>query len=384
MPFKLAPQPIPDGFHWRCKHVHLTYQGHIPRTALFEAVQRATSTPLTAWSYAHEEAQDPGETETYAHTHFALIFKVALNRSGSRIFDAFYDSDDGSGLPIQVHPHAQPKVSLKQMELIFTDYHAGRKFDLAQGKTVFKKPILHEYKLPPMFQFHRAILEEMRSADTLLDACVVGEVRPRTIADVKLLRDEAASEPKKFKHLFDPSTFKQLGPSSWFILHVWGPTGIGKTKWACAQFKNPLHVKPFNTVGGLEIIKKKFDPTVHDGIICDEADFSFMSREQVIGFFDAEDDFACSVRYTTFEMPPVRKILISNEPPAKLYPQDASGAIARRFQTLHINAPPYYAPGCSSGPSPVTVVRTPMQPILVPNFGNPNSDARMPPMPRFA
>ena len=103
----------------------------------------------------------------------------------------------------------------------------------------------------------------------------MGEVRPRNVSDIRALRDESAARSKRFKHLFDLATFKVLPLPAWHFLHIHGGTGLGKTKWAVAQFKNPCVIKPFNSVGCVEMLLRKFDACIHDGIVLDEADFRF-------------------------------------------------------------------------------------------------------------
>ena len=60
---------------------------------------------------------------------------------------------------------------------------------------------------------------------------------------------------------------------------------------------------------------------------------------QVISFFDMDEECSICVRYVSFDLPPVRKILISNGHPEDLYPADPPGAIARRFKIVHIQEP---------------------------------------------
>ena len=60
---------------------------------------------------------------------------------------------------------------------------------------------------------------------------------------------------------------------------------------------------------------------------------------QVIAFFDMDEDCSLAVRFVSFELPPVRKIIISNGHPEDLYPKDEPGAIARRFKIVHITEP---------------------------------------------
>ena len=103
-----------------------------------------------------------------------------------------------------------------------------------------------------------------------------------------------------------------------------------------AQAKNPLFVKPFDSVGQLEKLKN-FDPKVHDMIICDEADLRFLTRQQAIAFADFDEDCTITVRFTSVDIPKgTKKIIISNPSPEQLWPHDPSGAIMRRIQPLHI------------------------------------------------
>ena len=308
----------------------------------------------------HEEAKKPGDTFTYEHTHAAFIFKARINVQGSRKMDIFVEDPDNDDMCIQLHPNVQPKVSMKAMEEVFTSYHQGRKFNIETGKTEFTPPKNLSQKIHPDFEFNAKVITGIIDAPTLLDACLAGEIRPRTVMDAKALRDDSAQQQSKvFKHKFPRDSFLDCAAGiDWFCLHAWGGTNLGKTKWALAQFNNPLHVKPFNSIGAMEAIKKRFDPKFHDGIVCDEADLRFFSREQAIAFLDEDDPFSCTIRYTEFELVPVKKILISNSHPIELYPKDESGAIFRRLKSLHINGKTWKQPEVTAAE------RTPLAPII--------------------
>ena len=121
-----------------------------------------------------------------------------------------------------------------------------------------------------------------------------------------------------------------LLPANWRVLHIWGGTGLGKTKMACALFRNPLYIKPFNSVGCLEKLEQ-FDAKEHDGIVCDEANIRSMTREVCIALTDFEEESNITVRYTRIDLPAgLKKVFISN--PTAIWPasDDAIGAIARR------------------------------------------------------
>lgn len=347
MVFSLKPQPIPDDFTWKSKYFHLTYKGHLPAQEILQTVSRATSVYLVGYSIVHEDTSEYDAegyqlSAGYEHTHVALIFATPLNLKGSRKFDVFVHNNPHDPFDYeQIHPHVQPKVTLVQMEQLFTQYHAGRKYDITTGKMSYKEPIMHVYHLPPLFDFHRAIMEEVVTAPTLFEACISGQVRPRSVTDIKALRAEE-KQTKRFKHMFPASSFTLTAPADWHVLHIHGGSGFGKTKWSLAQFKNPLLVKPFDSIGCLESIEKRFDPDQHDGLVLDEANLKFLSRQQVIALLDPDEDCTLDVRFKSFTLPAsLKKIIVSNEAPGELYPFDPHGAISRRLKTLHVTEPTF-------------------------------------------
>lgn len=347
--FTINPVEIPDDFQWNNDKYHLTFAEHVFPDQIFRTVRSATSTPLIGWSIAQETTTeyDPDTqvviNQGHEHTHVALMFARRLNLRGSRKFDIIIMDEHDPTDARSVHPHVLPKVSMQQMRTLFTEYHAGRKYDIEQGKTVYRKPILHEFKLPPLFEFERAIMNEIIAAPNLFEACLVAEVKPRTVGCIKTLREETASNAaKKFKHKFPKESFTLQAPQDWHVLHVHGPSGFGKTKWSAAQFKNPCVIKPFDSIGCLEALGKMYDPTVHDGLVLDEANLTFMTRQQVIAFIDPDEDCTLDVRFKSFSLPAnLKKIIISNESPGVLYPPDPPGAIARRLKIVHVTAPTY-------------------------------------------
>ena len=119
------------------------------------------------------------------------------------------------------------------------------------------------------------------------------------------------------------------------VLHIHGGTGLGKTKMACAMFKSPLVIKPFNAIGCIERLKT-FNSSVHDGIVFDEADLRYLTREQAIALTDYDEESVLSVRYTTIVLPAgVKKIFVSNMPDIWPASDQAIGAIKRRVVTYH-------------------------------------------------
>lgn len=92
----------------------------------------------------------------------------------------------------------------------------------------------------------------------------------------------------------------------------------------------------------------------------DEADLSFLTRQQVIALFDPDEDCTLDVRFKSFTLPAsIRKIIVSNEAPDKLYPEDQFGAIARRYQRMHVTQPTYRVE------LPTPQPRTPVAPLVL-------------------
>lgn len=357
MCFMMNPQEIPHDATWTGKYFHLTYAGFIDKDIFLEMVRGATTVPLIGWSICHEDTTRVVGNTTYTghqHTHGAIMFKSKIKLRGARVFDVVVVPADPTQSPIVFHPNVQPKVTISQMEQIFTNYHQGRKYDITQGKMVYKEPVWFEQKLPPMFEFTRAMIDEIVQAPTLIEACMAGAVRPRTVNDVVKLREEtAAHAAKKFNHKFPKDSFTLQFPDA-HVIHLYGPSGFGKTKAALAQFENPCMVKPFDSIGCLEALSRSFDPNLHDGLVLDEADLSFMSRQQVIAFVDPDEDCTLDVRFKSFTLPAtLKKIIVSNDHPTKCYPPDPFGAIARRIQVLPVTAKTYRGPTAPLPPPPL-------------------------------
>ena len=179
--------------------------------------------------------------------------------------------------------------------------------------------------------------------------------------DAKMLRDEAENRnSKRFQHKYTKDQFTLAAPADFTALHLWGGSGLGKTKFGLAQFENPCLVKPFNSVGAMEQLMKSFDKKIHDGLVLDEVNLSFLSREETIALLDTDEEATFSVRYKSFTLPAgLRKILISNPPPTELYSAH-DVAITRRRTDMHITTPTFAGPNHMRHiPTPVTTVNGP-------------------------
>ena len=340
--FIFQPALITDNdFKWRGKAHHLTYQGHIPSQWLFDTVQNATSTVLYAWSVVWE-VSDLG----YNHTHLGLIFMSEINLTGSRKFDCrwidYTDVNNPQGTVHVAHPHVVEKANMRALEQLFMYYHAGYKFKASTNKMEYTPPLFLSQHIPPGLEWTRLVIEDIEAAQNLKEACVVACIRPKTVACLEKVRADFKVQSRKRTrpppYTKDSFTLNIRLPHT---LWIWGASGIGKTKWAQAQYPKALMVKPFNSIGSLEAIKRKYDPEEHDAVILDEVNLACFSDDFLKCFFDQDDDCEVAVRYSEFTLPPLPKILISNGAPADLMPKDPSGAIARRLQCHKIVRPTY-------------------------------------------
>ena len=373
VPFSLNPVPIPDVDDWkfRGKMFHFTYKDFIPPEELHRLTESATSTPVRGYTIVHERTEtvvDTGQglgTTTYDHTHYGVIFQDEINLTGSRKFDAYVGVE-------QYHPNIQNKVTMVAMEQIFLHYHRGRKYSIEAGKMLYTRPIFLDQKLPAEFEWTEEVIKDVIGAPTLVAALVAGQVRPRSVNDIKTIRDEAAGDKKRFQHLFPASSFFCSMPAAPHAIWVHGGSGLGKTKAVCAWFANPCLVKPFDTIGCLEAVMRKFDPLVHDGLVLDEADLRFLTRQQAIALLDSDEDCEMDVRFKSFTIPRgVKKILISNASPSGLIPTDPAGAIARRIVRMPVTGPtwqppPRAGPPVAASPSPMPAVALAFTPVTQP------------------
>ena len=174
--FVLEPQEVPQRFKWRGKYFHNTYPGFIEVNDLLHLAQTVTTVPLRCWSIAWERkvTQVGNTTRTYCHTHMGLIFEAAINIEGCHKFDVGITDDNG--LPDYIHPCIVPKLHIVQMGELFLNYHVGRKYDPIAGRVKYEKPALHEFHLPPDFEFGREIITDIEQANSHKEACVAAGV----------------------------------------------------------------------------------------------------------------------------------------------------------------------------------------------------------------
>ena len=137
------------------------------------------------------------------------------------------------------------------------------------------------------------------------------------------IEDFNIETPRETAHLFT-------------IMH--GTTGIGKTQFAKAHFKNPLLVRSFEGV-------KKFRFNVHDGIIFDDMDFSEWKRERIIHLTDWEEGAELWCRHSNWYRPPqTQMIATTNNPGGNIFGEYFyDPAIQRRIQVYNLGDQPLFS-----------------------------------------
>lgn len=78
--------------------------------------------------------------------------------------------------------------------------------------------------------------------------------------------------------------------------HLWGDPDLGKTQYALAHFRHPLHVKHIDWLA-------KFDPNYHDGVVFSEMTFFHIPPQQVINLLNRKDPVQFHVRYMVAYIP---------------------------------------------------------------------------------
>lgn len=114
---------------------------------------------------------------------------------------------------------------------------------------------------------------------------------------------------------------------------VWGGSGLGKTAFVKAHFKNPLFVTHIDNL-------KSFQAHTHDGIIFDDLSFRHMPPETVIHLLETDNEASIHVRYGTAHIPArVVKVFTHNTANpfyAETVNEDQQKAIERRFKAFHV------------------------------------------------
>lgn len=123
--------------------------------------------------------------------------------------------------------------------------------------------------------------------------------------------------------------------TDWSRSHiVWGESGIGKTQFVLAHFKNPLFVSHLD-----QLIN--FNKSEHDGIIFDDMEFSHLPRTTQISLLDQDQGRAIHIRNYIAQIPKnTKKVFTTNEKNGDIFKfvddcGDKDKALIRRCKTYH-------------------------------------------------
>lgn len=295
--------------HFRfCKpKVHLTYPSHIDHAALINKF-----TGLGGGYKWYSVVHETGKDGDYNHTHFACEWNRRVDTSNPRFFD-------------------------------FEDQHPNIKYIISQVHSLniweYHKKDGHPTQSPTGPSDTRSMLEQVISADTLAEAIDIAGVEIKSVSDIVHIRAHR-DPPPKFEHIYDPTSFNlNYDRQSIRSLFVYGPSGTGKTMWACHQFDSPLVVSHLDTL-------RHFNCHRHDGIVFDDMSFAHLPRETGIYLLDWEMDRDIHIRHVTARIPKhTRKIFTSNKDFFSTFPADFDsegkpiGALLRRVNILRVIFP---------------------------------------------
>ena len=208
-----------------------------------------------------------------------------------------------------------------------------------KGKPKFIEPAGGPWQeLPQQFQWSEYIVTSVSADPDLLDGVISAGIRPKNVTDVLMLQRH--KRPAAFEHNFLSSTFlPQAVPQAFLTgeiatLQIYGPIRLGKTEWACAQFKNPLLVTSRDSLRG-------YCARVHDGIVLDKMDFRNWSVTDCEALTDWMQPATVPCRYGDARIPKhTRKIVVTNA--EGVWPPDQHGQlVGRRVLQMCISARMY-------------------------------------------
>lgn len=320
------------GFRLQGKNFHLTYKTWLVMEDLLNFLEQTLGS-LKHYSLVHErgaaqeltgganpiEFLDPVEKEKdtalatlgYEHTHVLVCCQDKVDKRSPRCLDF-------SG----IHPNIKVLRSKLQIQNVWK-YHEKDPVKLLRSDA---SPIV-------TVDYYDNIV----NAPSLVEAIKAADVEVKTVSDVRSLRADRSCLPRIIP-LSNAGTWTVHAPASFRALFILGPTGIGKTRFAVAQFDSPLLVSHLEDL-------KNFRAGVHDGIVFDDMVFNHLNPTEMIHLLDWDMDRSIRVLYGTVMIPAqTRKIFTSNIPFAAVTPpMDPAqyAAILRRVTMMEVGSAMY-------------------------------------------
>lgn len=284
----------------RSEKYHLTYKTHLPQDEYLSFIKSKGGIKMI--SFVHEVGDDDETDATpYEHTHVFVWFTRPLDSIDQRFFD-FQN----------IHPNFVTYRSIKWAKGIILKYHHGHKTK-KDGKKYFIEPVHLYQEGCEEWKMENDAYEIATHAPTLIDAALDLGIEIKSIADIKTVRNEKKRDHAQLDDDLDKDMFKKIDPwpTSFSTGRVKaiigrGPTGIGKTNWAIAQFRFPYKIN--------DIDELKDMPPETDGIIFDECLFDRVSKKVMVCLTDYNQPTTVRIRHTLAYIPAkIKKIFLCNE-----------------------------------------------------------------------
>lgn len=291
-------------FRVQGKKLHLTYKGWFDHTKWIEWFTEMMG-ELKWWSIVNEEGHADG-ANVYQHCHVLVCTVKKMDFTNERKLDY-----------LETHPHIKKVTTVEAVQNAWK-YHEKDPVLLTRSKT---SPIVST-------QFY----EDIINAPSLVEAIKLSGVEVKSVQDVRAIRNDRGVD-QVVSPLLQEYSWTHQEPSSWNVLFVTGPTGVGKTRWALARFESPLLVSHLEDL-------KLFKSSRHDGIVFDDISLTGMSPTSCIHLVDSELPRTIRVLYGSVTLPAgIKKIFTSNESLQDVMPVMGSAhfaAIGRRITTMPV------------------------------------------------
>jgi hypothetical protein len=267
-------------FQVHAKSLHVTYKGHLDLQPLLNFVIQQLSLGMENLVW-YSVVQEVGTSLLlpYNHTHLAFKAKSQVSFTSQKKLD--YQG---------IHPNIKVIKTQLQEERVWI-YH---------GKSPINR-IKSLYGPCKDKEFYSAI----QSAQSLVDACILAGVEPKTVSDIFMIRSQRTVQKVVYKK-YELSSFRfqleDISKTVW--LH--GPSGIGKTEWAIAQLEPACLVRHTEDL-------KQYSPNLHRGIVFDDFALERMDVSTIIHLFDQSRPSTINVKHGSVQVPEqTPKIFTSN------------------------------------------------------------------------
>lgn len=322
----------PD-FRFQGKYIHLTYKGHIDMQILSQLALDVVPNRIDGVkriSIVHELGS-PTDMDglDYEHTHMAIEWYERLNKTNSRFMDVEIPIDNEQ--MERIHPNISVKKhSLPWFHNLFFKYHRGHKKQKGGGYKITEPVLLWQCGIAD-WEVERQLMEDAVKAPTLIDACLVADIVPRTVGCLLHLRS-AVKKRRCEQALGSCDRPWRTPPADWNreteSLLLVGPTNIGKTQFAKALFENAYVVRQLEDLKGI--------PQEATGLVFDDQEYAHLSLQEQKMIFDCRDETTIKMRFSNWQKPKLPAIFTCNSLDRLCNLDGDSGAIATRTYTWKI------------------------------------------------